>query len=160
MKFDEIDGKILRLLLGNSRLKKTKIAKECGLSSTAIINRIDLMKTRGLIIKPALNLNFASFGYFHPVVIGVNLRPNIEQHIIGLINAHTVVAAIDRTIGRYDLCLFVFAKNLKDLDRLKNLVISQEGVNKIEVHIWHEFQLNYTNINLTSTRECELNGQT
>jgi DNA-binding Lrp family transcriptional regulator len=146
-KFDEIDGKILKLLIGDSRLKKTDLAKECGLSSVAIINRINLMKKSGLILKPVLSLNMASFGYPYPVVIGVNLDPSIEQEITELIKKHTIVAGIDKTFGENDLCLFVFAKNLKDLDRLKSLVMSKKGVNKIEVHLWDEFHLNYGNIN-------------
>ena len=130
-------------------MKKTDIAKECGLSSTAIINRIDLMKKSGLIVEPVLSVNMASFGYPYPVVIGVNLDPGIEQSVTELIMEHTMVGGIDETFGEYDLCIFAFAKNLKDLDRLKNLVMSQDGVNKIDVHIWHEFHLNYNNIRLS-----------
>jgi len=148
-KFDEVDGKILRCLIGDSRSKKTDMAKECGLSSVAVINRIDLMKKSGLIVKPVLSLNMASFGYPYPVVIGVNLDPGIEQSVTELIMEHTMVGGIDETFGEYDLCIFAFAKNLKDLDRLKNLVMSQNGVNKIDVHIWHEFDLNYNNIRLS-----------
>ncbi len=148
VKFDDVDGKILRLLIGDSRSKKMDIAKECGLSSVAVINRIDLMKKSGLIAKHVLSLNMASFGY-HPVVFGVNLDSCIEQSVTELITEHTIVAGIDKTFGEYDLCIFAFAKNLKDLDRLKKLVMDQDGVNKIDVHIWHEFDLNYNNIRLS-----------
>jgi DNA-binding Lrp family transcriptional regulator len=148
-KFDEIDGKIVRYLIGDSRSKKTDMAKECGLSSVAVINRIDLMKKSGLIVKPVLSVNMASFGYPHPVVIGVNLDSCIEQSVTELIEENTIVAGIDETFGEYDLCIFAFAKSLKDLDRLKNLLMSQDGVNKINVHVGHEFHLNYNNIRLS-----------
>lgn len=148
VKFDEIDSKILRLLIEDSRMNKTDIAKDCGLSSVSIINRINLMKRSRLVIKPVLSLNLACFGYAHPVVIGVNLDPSIEQDIIKLITEHTIVAGIDETFGEYDLCLFVFAKDLKDLDKLKNILMHQNGVFDLELHIWHDFNLNYSNINL------------
>ena len=155
---DEVNAKIIRLLIGDSRLKKVDIAKECGLSSVAVINRIGLMKKNGLLVKPFLSLNTAFFGYPHPVLIGINLNPTNEQDIIKLIKKHTIVAGVDKTYGEYDLCLFVFAKNLKDLDRLKNLIVNHIGVSKIDVYIWHEFHLNYSNINLL-TKESGLNGQ-
>jgi Lrp/AsnC family leucine-responsive transcriptional regulator len=144
---DEVDAKILRLLLEDSRMKKVYIAKECELSSTAIINRIGLMKKSGLLLKPVLSINMAPFGYSYPVTIGVNLHPSVEQDITELIEDRTIVAGIDKTYGEYDICLFVFAKNLQDLERLKNLIMNYNGVSKIDIHIWNEFNLNYSNIN-------------
>jgi Lrp/AsnC family transcriptional regulator for asnA, asnC and gidA len=153
MNFDEIDEKILRFLLSDSRMKKTEIARECGLTSVAIQNRIEVMKENGLIIKPVLSLNLVYFGYPISATIGLNVKLGAEEEIIELINKNTIVAGIDKTFGEYDICFFVFAKNLKDLDRVKNLVLNQTGVNKIDVLIWNDFQLRYDNINLTIKKE-------
>lgn len=147
-KIDEIDAKILRLLIKDARSKKTEIADDCGLSSTAVNNRIELMEANGLIVKSALNINLVFFGYPYLLLIGVNLRPERENQIIEVIRQHTKVAGIDRTVGKYDLCLFVFAENLNDLDRLKNLIKNQKGVTKIDINIWNQFQLNYDNIKM------------
>jgi DNA-binding Lrp family transcriptional regulator len=148
LKIDEIDAKILRLLIKDARTKKTEIADACGLSSTAINNRIESMKANGLIVKSALNINLAFFGYPYLLLIGVNLLPEKENQIIDVIKQHTKVAGIDRTVGKYDLCLFVFAENLNDLDRLKNLIKNQHGVTEIDVNIWSQFQLNYDNLDI------------
>lgn len=145
---DEIDAKILRLLIKDARSKKTEIADYCGLSSTAIKNRIELMKANGIIVKSVLNINLASFGYPYLLLIGVNLLPERENQIIEMIKQHTKVAGIDRTIGKYDLCLFVFAKNLNDLERLKNLIKNQKGITKIDINIWNQFQINTENIKI------------
>ena len=106
------------------------------------------MKANGLIVKSVMNINLAFFSYPYLLLIGVNLLPERENQIIEVIKHHTKVAGIDRTIGKYDLCLFVFAKNLNDLDRLKNLIKNQIGVTKIDINIWNQFQLNYDNINI------------
>ncbi len=159
VKIDEIDAKILQALIVDARSKLTDIANDCGLSSTAIKNRIVRLEESGLIIKAASNINMAFFGYDYPALIGVNLEPNQEHNITKLIKKHTQVAGIDQTIGKYDLCLFVFAKNINDMDRLKHLIRKQKGVKNIEVNIWSNFQLNYNNINLIATKESELHGQ-
>jgi DNA-binding Lrp family transcriptional regulator len=158
LKFDEVDIEILRSLIENSRIKKVDIAKKCGMTSVAVLNRIEVMKKNKLIIKPILYFNMAYFGYPHPVVIGVDLNPEIEEDIITLIKEQTILAGVDKTFGEYNLCIFAFAKSLKDLDRIKKLILSRKGVNKIEVNIWHEFHLNYNNINFLPSKESGLNG--
>ena len=148
LKIDEIDAKILQRLIGEARSKITEIAEDNNLSPPAILKRIELMKENGLVIKSVLNVNLAFFNYPYMLLVGVSLQPEIENHIIELIKKHTIVAGIDRTIGKYDMCLFVFGKNLEDLDRLKKLIKKQKGINKIDINIWSRFQLQYDNINL------------
>lgn len=145
---DETDTKILRALINDARSKLLDIANECGLSSPAVKHRIDRLKTSGLIVKAALNINMAYFDYPYPALIGVNLEPNQEHNIAKLIRKRTKVAGIDQTIGKYDLCLFVFAKTVNELDELKYLIRKQKGVRGIEINIWNKIRINYTNINL------------
>lgn len=114
----------------------------------AIKNRIEAMKENGLIVKSALNVNFSSFGYPYHILIGVNLLPENETNIIELIKQHTKVAGIDRTIGKYDLCIFVFVQNLQELEKLKNLIKNQRGVKKIDINIWSQFHMNYDNLDI------------
>ena len=151
IKIDELDAKILRALIKDARSKLTDIAEDCKLSSTAVKNRIERLKESGLIIKAALHINMASFGYPYPALIGVNLEPSKEHNITKLIRKHTKVAGIDQTIGKYDLCLFVFARNVDELDKLKYLIRKEKGVKGIEINIWNKIHMNYNNINLQNS---------
>ncbi len=137
----------------DARTKLTDIAKECELSSTAIKNRIDNMEKSGLIIKPLLTINMIFFGYKIPILVGVNLEPDKEESIIKFIKSQVKVAGIDRTIGKYDLCLFVFAENITKLDEMKHLIRKQKGVTKIEINIWDRFHFNFNNMDFTEKEE-------
>jgi Lrp/AsnC family transcriptional regulator, leucine-responsive regulatory protein len=148
MQIDETDAKIIQALINDARTKLKDMADDCKISITAIKKRIDNLKKNKLVIKPALIPNIEFFGYPLTVLIGVNLEKNQEKHIIELIQKHTKVAGIDQTIGNYDLCLFVFAKSVNDLDKLKQIINRQKGVKTIEVNIWHKIHDNYNNINL------------
>ena len=148
IKMDEIDSRILRVLINDARSKLTNIAKDCKISSTAIKNRIERMKNDGIIVNAALSFNMASFGYPYPALIGVNVDFNEQHKIIELIKEHAKIAAIDQTIGKYDLCLFVFAQSINKLDELKILVRRQKGVEQVDVNIWKKFYLNYSNIKI------------
>ena len=66
---DETDVKILKALIRDSRSKLKDIANECRLSSTAVKNRIDKMKKKGLIYKFVMNINMEFFGYKIPLLI-------------------------------------------------------------------------------------------
>ncbi len=147
-RIDETDVKILQALIGDARSKLKYISDECGVSSTTIINRIDRMKKSGLIEKSVLQINMAFFGYHIPLLIGVNLEPDKEQDIIKFIKRQVKVAGIDKTIGKYDLCIVVFAKSINKLDELKYLIRKQKGVKKIEVNIWNKFHFIFNNIEL------------
>lgn len=148
IKIDETDTKILRALIKDARSKLTDIAEDCELSSTAVKNRIVRLKKSGLIVKASLLVDMAFLGYPYPVLIGVNLDHNQEDNIIELIRKHTKVVGIDKTIGKYDLCLFVFAESINELDKLKYLIRKQKGVKNIEINIWNKIHLNYGNINV------------
>lgn len=145
-KIDETDVKILQALIRDARSRSTDIANECGLSSTAIKNRIDRMKKNGLIVKAVLNVNVAFFEYSIPLVIGVNLDPDREHDIIEFIKRHVKVAGIDKTIGKYDLFLVAFAKSINELDELKYLIRKQEGVKNVELSIGSKDHFNFDNI--------------
>lgn len=86
------------------------------------------------------------------MLIGVNVDQEHEQEIIKIVNEHTKVAGIDQTIGNYDLCLFVFAKNVKELDKLKQTIRKQKGVKNIEINIWHKMHPKFDNIKIESTK--------
>ncbi len=151
-KIDEIDVKILMALIKDARSKLTDIAQECNISITAIKNRIDKLEKNKVILTPALDIDMPHFGYKHTVLIGVNVDQEHEQEIIKIVNEHTKVAGIDQTIGNYDLCLFVFAKNVKELDKLKQTIRKQKGVKNIEINIWHKMHPKFDNIEIESTK--------
>jgi DNA-binding Lrp family transcriptional regulator len=143
---DETDVKILKALIRDSRSKLKDIANECRLSSTAVKNRIDKMKRSGLIYKNVLNINMEFFEYKIPLLIGVNLDPYFEHEIVKIIKSHVKVAGINKSIGKYDLCMVVFAENINELDELKYLVKKQKGVKNVELNIWSKNYFNFDNI--------------
>lgn len=143
---DETDIKILQALLMDARSKLKDIAIECGLSSTAVKNRIDKMKKSGLIVRSVLKFNMAFFDYGIGLTIGVNLEPNQEDNITQFIKSKVKVAGVDKTIGKYDLCLVVFAKSINELNDLKYQLRKHKGVKDIELFIWSRNHFNFDNI--------------
>ena len=145
---DEIDKTILKALITNARTKLKNIAEDCNVSITAIKRRIDNLEKKQLIIKPALLINMEYFGYPITATIGINMDQIREETVIEIVQTHSKVAGINKTIGNYDLCLFVYAKTLNDVDTLKQKIRAQSGVKTIDVNIWHKLHIKYDNINI------------
>ena len=146
LNIDETDAKILQILIRDARTKLKDIANECGLSSTAIKNRINRMKKGGLIVKSVLKLNMAFFEFDIPLLVGVNLDSHREHDVIEFIKRQVKVAGYNRTIGKYDLCLIVFAKSINELDELKYSIRKQKGVKNVELNIWSKTHFNFNRI--------------
>ena len=88
---DEIDRKIIGLLIEDSRRKLKDIAHICGISSTAVQNRIRKLEQNGIIVKYTWSIDWSFFGYYIPVTICVNLEPKRERDIYRLLKKKVVV---------------------------------------------------------------------
>jgi DNA-binding Lrp family transcriptional regulator len=67
------------------------IANACGLSSTAIVNRIQRLKAKGVITGSVLFINMSQMGYMYPASIGVDLKPGQIPIISKILPSHYVV---------------------------------------------------------------------
>ncbi len=74
MKIDDTYWKILELLQGNSRISLKDIAKETGLSSPTVAERIQKMDEAGVIESYTAKLNMERIGYPLGVYISIKIR--------------------------------------------------------------------------------------
>ncbi len=153
---DKIDLCILKRLLIDARTNLNAIAKDCEVSTTTIINRIESLKKEGVIIKEELLIDPIYFGYKFPISIGINLPPSKEDNVCKILKEKIKLVAIDRFIGIYDLSIFAYAKSLEELQSIKQLIQSIEGVDDVEILIWNKVHFHFEHFQLEKTtgEEC------
>jgi len=152
VEIDETDVKILRELIEDARTKLKDIAKSCGLSSTAILNRIERLKATGVIAGAIIFSNMSQIGYMYPASIGVDLKPGQEIEIAKKLRERTNLVFLNPSAGNSSFAIFLVAKSLKDIDDLKQFIRKQTGSNKITVSIWSTPHFDFENINLQPTK--------
>ena len=157
MEIDEVDTKILRMLIKDARTNLTAIAKNCSLSVNAIHKRVRRLKAAGVITGTIVFITPALFGLEQIVTVGVNLESKHEEKVTNLIRKFAYLIHIDRSIGKYDICAFVIAKDLAQIELLKESIRKQIGVRKIAVNFWGKTHFNFENISLLQTR-VDING--
>jgi len=158
MEIDEIDIKILRMLIKDARTNLRAIAKDCSLSANAIHKRVNRLKAAGVITGTILFINPELFGLKHSATVGINLEPSEEPKVANLIRKYAYLIHIDRSLGKYDICAFIIAKNMKQIEMLKENIRKHTGVRRIAINFWSKTYFNYRNIGLKPER-VEPHGQ-
>jgi Lrp/AsnC family transcriptional regulator, regulator for asnA, asnC and gidA len=158
VEIDKIDVKILRELIKDSRAKLKDIANSCGVSVTAISNRVKRLKATGVITGAAQFINLSCLGYLCPASIGIRLNPNQETQVINSIREQTKIILLTKSVGKHDLSIFLVAKSMREIDYLKQCIQKQTGLNKVTINLWSTPYFNFENIDLQPTR-AETHGQ-
>ncbi len=153
VEIDEIDVKILREFVQDARAKLKDIAKKCGLSSTAVFNRIERLKTLEVIKGAALFFDMSQVGFTYPASIGVDMELNERDKVLKIIREQSKVIIASESAGSNTLRVFLVAKKLKDIEDLKQLIRKQPGTRKVTVSIWSAPHFVFDNIELEPSRK-------
>ena len=116
---DELDEKILKLIVENARIPFLEVARECGVSGAAIHQRVQRLTNLGVIKGSEYLLDPEKIGYETCAYVGIFLASpaSFDDVVKGLEKIPEVVECY-YTTGQYDLLIKVFAKNNKDLLRV------------------------------------------
>ena len=134
---DEIDEKILRLLLKDARLSLKKIAKECGISSVSVLNRINRLKKHGVIKGSSLFASLGIYDFQTVAFLGVETENNnCTAEVLKFLKTYTFLVEPSVCIGRFDLHALIYSKDENDLNNRVAMVRRLSGVRKVSVFIW------------------------
>lgn len=136
VEIDETDVKILEALIRDARTNLKDIAKDCGLSSTAVLRRVAHLKTTGVIVGTTLFIDASLLGYMYNATFGVSLEHDQEPAVSMLIRERAHLVVLSQSVGKYDLFAFVLAKGIDEIDSVKQAIRRNPGVKKIAVNIW------------------------
>jgi len=152
VEIDEVDIKILRMLIKDARTQLNDIAKDCDLSVNAIHKRVKHLKAAGVITGTIVFINPEPFGLEQIATVGINLEPNQEVEVANLIRKFAYLIHIDRSLGKYDICAFVVATNMNQIELLKATIRNHIGIKRIVVNFWSKTFFNFGNIALKPKR--------
>ena len=149
LELDEIDAKILGALIKDARARIKGIAKDCGISSVSVINRIKRLKALGVITGATIFPDVAAIGLPIVATIGVNLNGDQGEDIIRLLDKQTRLTEPSASVGKYDLCAVVYAENITDLDKIAYTVRKTFDVSRVDVNVWASMpRMIFENVNL------------
>jgi len=136
VKLDEKDVQILRILVKNARTRLKDIAKECGITSVSVLNRIKRLRKLKVITGAALFPDLSKLGLPIVATIGVIVNGNQEDELIKIFSKQIGLIEPSESIGKYDFCTLVFSASIRELNKINQLVKKELGVREVALNLW------------------------
>ncbi len=152
-KIDDIDDRILHILIQDARTSLKQIAKQCGISSVSVLNRIKRLKKLGVIMGASLFPSLNELGYQIVATIGMETNADPDE-ILKILDSYTTLVEPAASIGEYDLCALVYAENLSCLNEKLDAIKRRYQIKKVTVNVWSGIpHINFKNIELQPLKE-------
>jgi DNA-binding Lrp family transcriptional regulator len=132
---DEIDSKILALLMDNARLPTSTIAKQLGIARTTAIARIGGLEKRGVIAGYGVRLNQALYQPAVRAYVGIAVEPRNTTSMIKQLQTLPEVETLCAISGTLDFMLTLRCVSTSELDRLLDQIGGIEGVRQTSTSI-------------------------
>lgn len=143
-KIDNLDKKILNIIMNNARIPSKDIAVECGVSRAAIHQRIQRLIEMKVITGSGYYVDPKVLGYNTCTYIGVSLeKGSMYRDVVKQFEDIPEVVECHYTTGPYSMLIKVYAQDNQHLMRLLNDKIQHiPGVTETETLISLEQSMN------------------
>lgn len=113
---DELDAKILKLIVNNARIPFLEVARECNVSGAAIHQRVQKLTNAGILKGSEFIVDAEKMGYSTCAYIGLFLsKADSYNEIVAALEKVPQVVECYYTTGKYDLLVKVYAENNQKL---------------------------------------------
>ena len=142
-KLDEIDYKVLDLLIDNSRIPYTDIAKKLLISAGTVHVRIKKMEDAGIISGSSLKIDYKKLGYTFIAYIGIFLeKTHLTNEVLEKLNSIPFVTVAHITTGRFNIYCKIRSKNTNHAKEIIFMIDDIDGVSRTETMISLEESIN------------------
>ncbi len=136
MNLDDRDRKIIELLLKNSRMNYSDIAKVLGISDTAVRKRIRNMEKSGVIRGYTLSVDPHTLGYKCVAILGIDTESEKFYYVANALKDMDEVKCVDMASGENMIVVEIWAKDGEQLARIISENIGKiDGVKKVKSSI-------------------------
>ena len=130
---DELDGRILKMIVDNARIPFLEVARACNVSGAAIHQRVQKLTNMGVIKGSEYIIEPEKLGFETCAFVGIFLTsPSTFDYVVEELKKIPEVGECYYTTGQYDLLIKVYAKNNKDLLRIIHNELQPLGLSRTE----------------------------
>ena len=142
-RLDEIDHQILDMLIDNTRIPFTDIAKKLLISAGTVHVRVKKMEEAGIIKGSSLMLDYKKLGYSFIAYVGVYLNNTSQtKFVLERINEIPYVTVAHITTGKFNIFCKIRARSTEHAKEVIFLLDDIEGVYRTETMISLEESIN------------------
>jgi Lrp/AsnC family transcriptional regulator for asnA, asnC and gidA len=137
LKIDNVDLKILEILMQDAKKPYTEVAKRAFVSGGTVHVRMSKMEEAGIVEKTTLKVNYAKLGYDITAFIGIFLQKSaLYEQVMTTLKTIPEVTSIHYTTGNYSMFVKIHCKDTNHLKVVLHDKIQQiEGIERTETMI-------------------------
>lgn len=142
-KLDEIDHQILDMLIDNTRIPFTDIAKKLLISAGTVHVRVKKMEEAGIIKGSSLTLDYEKLGYSFIAYVGIFLQNTSQtKFVIERINQIPYATVAHITTGKFNIFCKIRARSTTHAKEIIFKLDDIDGVYRTETMISLEESIN------------------
>ncbi|WP_111307084.1 Lrp/AsnC family transcriptional regulator [Confluentibacter sediminis] len=143
IKLDEIDHQILDMLIDNTRIPFTDIAKKLLISAGTVHVRVKKMEESGIIKGSSLTLDYKKLGYSFIAYVGIFLNNTSQtKFVLERVNEIPFVTVAHITTGKFNIFCKIRARSTEHAKEVIFKLDDIEGVYRTETMISLEESIN------------------
>ncbi|MCL1938667.1 MAG: Lrp/AsnC ligand binding domain-containing protein [Candidatus Azobacteroides sp.] len=133
---DELDEKILKMVISDARVPFLEVARTCNVSGAAIHQRIQKLTNLGILKGSEFIVDHSKVGYETAAFIGLFLKdPEQFKRVVQALAEIPEVVECHYITGKYDLFIKVLAKNNENLLEVIHAKLQPLGLARTETLI-------------------------
>ncbi|MCH2193075.1 Lrp/AsnC family transcriptional regulator [Kordia sp.] len=145
-RLDEVDHQILDMLIENTRIPFTDIAKKLLISAGTVHVRVKKLEEAGIIKGSSLTLDYHKLGYSFIAYVGIFLEKTSQtKFVLNRIQEIPYITVAHITTGKFNIFCKVRAKNTKHAKDIIFMIDDIDGVSRTETMISLEESINDKN---------------
>ena len=132
---DDIDRRILAVLLVDARTSMRSIAEEVGVALGTVSNRVKRMEEMGVIQGYGVLIDAEKVGWTMTVLCGLRIEKGRLMEVQRRIADDSRVFGIYDVTGEFDSMVLARVRDRAHLDDLSKTVLSSEGIIRTVTHL-------------------------
>ena len=122
---DELDRKIVRLLIGNARISYSDLGAQVGISRVAARMRVQALEKKGVIEEYTTVVNPQKISGAVSCYFEIETRPETLAEVAALLEGNETVTQIYRVTGKSKLHVHAVAASAGEMEQLMTGVIDR-----------------------------------
>lgn len=120
---DELDRKIVKLLIKNARMTYSDIGEQVGISRVAVKTRIQSLEQRGIIEEYTTIINPQKISGAVSCYFELEIAPDTLSQVTKLLSENEIITQIYRVTGKNKLHVHAVAASSEEMEHLTREVI-------------------------------------
>ena len=141
---DNVDLKILNILMEDAKIPYTEVAKRVFVSGGTVHVRMKKLEEMGIVTGTTLKMDYSKLGYDVTCFLGIFLlQSSLYDSVVKNLKEIPEIVKIHYTTGNYNIFIKIHCKDTRHLkDVLHDKIQKVEGIERTETFISLEESLN------------------